>query len=134
MMHRLLLLATVIALLISAAHASLPSSPPYRMFNFNSGQSDWRPGAEEKIRGYLGPLLEFAKSVDGDVIVRAWADPIEPDPLLLSVNRALYVKSVLVSLGVQPDHIEIAAHGVEPAARPNDPINARVELKILNWR
>jgi outer membrane protein OmpA-like peptidoglycan-associated protein len=100
---------------------------------FAASSADPPAGYEQKLAGIID---QFKKAPDKRVLLGGAATKNEPDPVVLSRNRAEKIKAYLLSQGIADSQIEIENYGSDWARTPvasagADQANRRVQVRPL---
>lgn len=118
----------------AAALASMPSQPQHFILYFKQGSIELTAESVKKVANII-EAIDLRDSREIDVVGHTDTAGNKQYNLVLSRKRAAAVTDLLLSNGVQKDHIESTSHGeenplVKTADNVHEPRNRRVEVVV----
>jgi outer membrane protein OmpA-like peptidoglycan-associated protein len=117
-----------------SALTAMPPRPISFTLYFESGTDEFTEQSKQEVKRVIA---EMARRQAPEITVIGHTDQVGPDPTndALSLQRAERVRSILVGMGIPPEHILTAGRGRrEPLVRTADgvsePRNRRVEISV----
>ena len=116
------------------ALSALPEPPIRFLLHFISDTSKLTPESQRRIPEILR-AIEARKSKDISIVGHADRVGSRKDNQRLGLERAVSIKNLFVSRGVDPSGVEVASHGednplIETEDNVPEPRNRRVEITI----
>jgi outer membrane protein OmpA-like peptidoglycan-associated protein len=116
------------------ALAALPDPPVRYLLYFQSASSSLTPESEKLIAEILSSV-KTRSSTDLSIVGHTDRKGSRQQNYRLGLNRALAIKSLLISKGIDPSIIEVESHGEDnPLIKTEDevaePRNRRVEVTV----
>jgi len=116
------------------ALSALPPPPIHFILYFRTDTTDLTEDSRKSLEQVLPAIVE-RKSTDVSVVGHTDTVGVREYNCSLGMERALLLKTILVSLGINPAFIEVASHGegnllVKTGDEVNEPRNRRVEVVV----
>jgi len=125
---------TEIAKTFGPALAAQPAPPSLYLLYFRTGSTDLVAESEKLIPQIL-QNVKARQSTDISIVGHTDRVGMRQGNYTLALDRALQIKGMLTSKGVDPDFIEVESHGEDNPLIPTDneapePRNRRVEVTV----